>query len=396
MAPKATSRIERERWIELSRKGVPAAEVAALYGVTPKTIYKWLARHRNEGDERGLEERSSARHTQKRFRGRALKLLIALRKKRPSWGPRKLLHWLKLNQPNLKAPAASTLHDHLKKLNLVTPRRRHRRHQSHFVAGTTIAMEPNDRWTIDFKGHFRMLDGNICYPLTIRDDATRMMLVIHACADEKGSTVIPILRAAFEEYGLPKELHSDNGTPFGSSGFAGLSEISFFALEQGVLPVFSRPSKPQDNGGHERMHRDLKLEATRPPGRNLRQQQKRFDVWREHFNFERPHESLGGHLPGSWWHPSERVFSAEPKSIVYPKHWEHRIVDKNGEINLRGHDVFVAGALRGLKIGLEPIDEQRWRMHYGNLLIGLLFESDFKVQFFSREQQTLRSRLSPT
>jgi transposase InsO family protein len=269
-------------------------------------------------------------------------------------------------------PAASTVGEILKREGLIIPRRRLPSYRPIFRPGSSVPSQPNDRWTMDFKGHFRLLDGTLCYPLTLRDAFSRMVLRIDACLRETCEVVLPLLEAAFREHGMPLELHSDTGAPFGSTGLGRLSVISVFLLKLGIRPLFSRPGKPQDNGAHERMHLDLKAETTRPPGGHMAQQQQMFDEFRECFDFERPHHALGGSTPSSNWADSPRQFPATLESPTYAGHWETRWVDSSGYIKWNDERIFVGSALRHEPVGIEPFDEGLWRLHFATLHIGML------------------------
>lgn len=365
---------ERSQLVQLVWSGVGVTEVSALFGVSRKTAHKWLGRAEKEGLEGGLRDRSRARLQQDRFEGEEVALLTELRKKHPRWGPRTLLSALEDKHPRLTFPAASTVGDILKRAGLVQPRVRQPRFGLPYLAGDTKPVKANDRWTADFKGQFRMRNGKLCYPFTLRDATSRMVLDIRACTCTRADVVISALDESFAKYGMPKELHSDTGAPFGSTGLARLSHVSVFLLKRGIRPVFSRPGKPQDNGGHERMHLDLKAETTRPPGRHLRNQQRMFDAFLETFNEERPHQALGGKTPRTQWTPSERRYVGNPPPPSYPGHFEVRRVDCDGAIYWHNEYVRVTRALTGESVGLEPVDEGLWRVHFASMWIGVLNE----------------------
>lgn len=364
---------ERRRLVEMVLvSGVSVVEAARLFGQSNRTAHKWLKRAKRLGIEEGLKDQSRARLSQKRFEGTALDSLLELRRKHPRWGPVTLLYWLKKKRPAVEWPAASTVGEILRREGLIIPRRRLPSHGPIFRPGHSVPSQPNDRWTMDFKGHFRLLDGTLCYPFTLRDAFSRMVLRIDACPRETCELVLPLLKAAFREHGMPLELHSDTGAPFGSTGLGRLSVISVFALKLGIRPLFSRPGKPQDNGGHERMHLDVKAETTRPPGGHTAQQQQMFDEFRECFDFERPHHALNGATPASLWGRSPRQFPACVESPTYAAHWETRWVDSAGYIKWNDQRIFVGSAMRHEPIGIEPFDEGLWRIHFATLHIGML------------------------
>lgn len=367
---------ERLQLFAAVKAGASVSEAAHLFGVSRKTAHKWIARAESEGTDKGLEDKSRARLTQERFEGRAVDLMLRKRQQHPGWGPRTLLHWVRQTHPKLRRPAPSTLGDILRREGLLKPRSR-RKTQPNVVGyrpGDTTPAEPNDRWTIDFKGDFKLGNGTRCYPLTLRDAVSRMLLRIDAFESVAAGPVHQAVAQAFSSFGLPKELHSDTGTPFGSPGLARLSRLSVFAIKHGVRPVFSRPGKPQDNGGHERMHRDLKAETTRPPGANLRRQQQRFDAFRCTFNDERPHHALAGATPRSRWRTSSRVFPSTPPEPNYPLFWETRSVDASGRFSWKGHLSALSKVLHLERVGFEPLDEGLWRIHFYDFVLGLFDE----------------------
>lgn len=333
--------------------------------------YKWLDRY-DEGGKAALEDRSRARHDLGRFEGPIAERLIELRVKY-NWGPRKLLHYLE-REGVKDLPARSTVEALLERNGLVRHRPRRTSHVPYRYAGP-VPTKPNARWTIDFKGDFRLGNRAKCYPLTVRDAASRKVLSIHALPSVRGEPVQAELERVFREYGLPDELQSDNGTPFSSTGLSGLSKLSVWFLKLGVVPVLSRPGKPQDNGGHERMHRDLKASTTRPPGQDMREQQRKFDAFLEHFNRVRPHEALGGDVPDEHWDRSSRKLPKALRAPDYPGWWEvRRVCPSGGAITWHNQPVFVSKALAGEEVALEPVEDGLWRIQFWGFVVGLLDE----------------------
>ena len=197
-------------------------------------------------------------------------------------------------------------------------RQRHR----YRAEGTALsqALSPNDLWCADFKGEFKLGDGRYCYPLTVTDQMSRFLLACEAFESTKEVGVFEAFRRLFAERGLPDAIRSDNGLPFASpNGLYKLSKLSVWWLRLGIALERIRPGHPQENGRHERMHLTLKKEATRPPGRNILQQQARFDAFVSEFNTERPHEALAMKVPLDLYTPSARRYNGLPE-IDYPFH----------------------------------------------------------------------------
>jgi transposase InsO family protein len=205
--------------------------------------------------------------------------------------------------------------DILKRAGLVPPRRRRARAVRHTEPFSEVAA-PNDVWTADFKGQFRTGDGKLCYPLTLVDSHSRFLLRCDAYPSTDAS-VKASFESAFIEYGMPRVIRTDNGTPFAFTRAAGgLTTLSAWWVKLGVVPERIAPASPWQNGRHERMHRTLKAEATRPPRANRRAQQRAFNLFRYEFNHERPHEALGQKPPASIYNPSKRTYPTKLPELV--------------------------------------------------------------------------------
>ncbi len=357
---------ERNRLVDLVvREGISAVEAARLLGVSRKTVYKWLARH-DELGRPGLSDRSRARKNQPHATCAAVQgLLIELRKETGD-GPRQLLWLAKRRYPELALPSVSTVSSILKKAGLVEEGRSRRRDPA--LRGPTgpyrAGKKPNEQWTVDFTGEFRLGDRSMCHPLTVQDDATRYLLCVDGYPSTSGEGVSKSFRRLFQRFGLPDRIHSDNGTPFASSGIGRLSRISVEWMRQGIDVCRSRPGTPQDNPRHERMHRTLKAKTARPPGGSRSGQQRRFGAFVRWMNEGRGHEALGMRSPSEVYGPSPREWKACPEEPAYPGHWEVRRVRGTGELKLRGGLVFLGEPLSGELVGLEEIDDGLWRASY--------------------------------
>ena len=297
---------ERAKFVVRLERGERMTDLCQEYGISRKTGYKFLERFRSVGTE-GLFDRSRApRQVQHRLSEPIQALLVAARTAHPSWGPKKLKRWLEGQHPGVTIPAASSIGDLLKRKGLVQTRRR--RHTTAPDYGPlTQPSAPNDVWCIDYKGQFRLGNGKYCYPLTVTDQFSRFIIVCDAFEAIAGAAAQASLEAAFRTHGLPAVIRSDNGTPFASRGLAGLSQLSVWWRRLGIKPERIEPAEPQQNGRHERMHRTLKAETTRPAAANLLQQQERFDAFVEEFNNERPHEALDQRPPATVYDVSSRL-----------------------------------------------------------------------------------------
>ena len=211
-----------------------------------------------------------------------------------------------------------------------------------------------------------------CYPLTVQDGFSRYLL---ACQGLEGTTYSASRRVftrLFREFGLPQRIRTDNGTPFASIALGRLSRLSVWWIKLGILPDLIEPASPQQNGRHERMHKDLKAEATIPPAGNRSAQQKRFNSFRTDFNQIRPHEALGQKPPASAYQPSTRSFPTKLSTPDYPAHFEVRKVSRNGGIRWHSLWINVSHLLGGDYIGLEEIDHDIWAVSFGPVSLGWL------------------------
>ena len=353
------------------RDEAPMSEFCAAFAISRKTGYKWLRRYGREGPA-GLEDRSRApyRHG-RRMAPEIAEAILALRRDRPHWGPRKLRVILQSRNPEVSWPAPSTIGDLLRHHGLSDRRRRRA-----FVAGPAPAAfapitAPNDLWCIDFKGWFRTADGQRCDPLTLTDAYSRYALVCRIVAPQH-EPVEAVVRRAFGRYGLPKAIRSDNGPPFAAAGPGGLTRLSLGWLKAGITLERIAPGKPQQNGRHERFHRTLKQETSRPPAANAREQQARFDAFCQDYNHLRPHEALGQRPPASLWRPSPRRYPEKLAEAWYDAQHALRRVRASGEIKWGGRSVFISETLAGEPVGIAETRDGDWLVRYAQIDLGII------------------------
>lgn len=361
---------ERNRFVLDYESGLFAmSELCERYGISRPTGYELWARYQAEG-LRGLADRPhGAKSCPHKTAVEVERALVRLRLKYPKWGPVTLLQRLGKLQPELVLPAPSTAGEILKRQGLIEPRKR-RIHHRHPGRPYLEMQAPNDVWTADFKGEFLTGDHRYCYPLTIADGCSRYLL---ACRGQR-STAHPgaraVFRATFREYGMPLQILTDNGGPFATTAVSGLSRLSAWWIKLGIHPVRIEPGRPQQNGRHERMHRTLKAETTRPPAADLGAQQRRMERFRRRYNEERPHRALAGEVPASIYRPSARAYPEQEPTLTYPGHFKVLKVCGNACLKWRKRWVFISRVLVDELIGLESIDEGIWSVYFGPVLLG--------------------------
>ena len=352
-------------------RGERLTDLCREYGIARKTGEKFKRRFRDHGLA-GLQDRSRAPgFIPHKTPPELVEVIVAHRRQHPTWGPRKLKETLQTTLGRT-LPAASTIGDILTTAGLTVPRRRRPRHGATPTA-LRVAAAPNDVWCIDYKGQFRLGDGSYCYPLTITDQFSRFIL----CCEGMGAIADAAAREhcleVFATYGLPTVMRSDNGVPFASTGLAGLTKLSVLWLRLGIELERTRPAHPQDNGRHERMHRTLKQETTRPARANLLQQQERFDAFVDEFNQRRPHAALNMQPPAAVYVPSPLKYPTTLAAIDYSTCDDVRRVSQSGMLHLPGHrHLYLSAALAGEYVGLREDNEiaDRWRVTFANLALG--------------------------
>lgn len=348
------------------------------YRVSRKTGYKWLARYQSHGLE-GLLDRASRPHDHPdRLADEVVQRCIALKLEKPNWGPKKLVALGRARQPDLEWPAASTLGEYLKRHGLVKRRRVLSRSSPPYELAFKAGSYANEVWSADFKGQFLTGDKRYCYPLTVSDIHSRFLLCCTGLRNVGCEATKPEFEKLFKKYGLPEAIRTDNGPPF-SSVRLGFSPLSLWWRKLGIVHERIEPGHPEQNGQHERMHRTLKAETTRPPKSNMTTQQRRFDEWRNEFNHERPHESLGQTTPASHYSPSPRKLPAQLEIPRYPNTYEVRRIRSKGDILWRGQTIYTSQMLAGEVIGLQRLESEKWRIWLGDQAVAVLDDRLKKV-----------------
>lgn len=362
---------ERKKLMEMWESGwYSVVELAARSGITRQCLHKWIKRWKAEG-EAGLEELSRAPRNPRRTPVEVIETLVRLKSEHPNAGPEKLVAMM--SGRDGKSPmAVSTAGKILDAYGLVRRRKRRDRVGPSSCAARLAVPGPGHTLTADHKGYFRLGNGKYCYPLTIADPASRYVFAIDAQQRPTAEGAWKIFDRLFREFGLPDQIVTDNGVPFCSArSLGGLTELSKRWIKLSIHVARIDPGRPQQNGVHERMHRTLKHEATRPAQATLRDQQKHFDQFRYQYNWLRPHKSLELRPPAERLASFRRTYDGRlPATIEYPPHMELRRVRETGELKIGGQRLFLSEVLAREVVGLEPIDGDRIEIYFGAFLIG--------------------------
>ena len=361
------------RFVMLAQSGrFTITELCEQFGISRQTGHKHLQRYELEGIK-GLRARSHRPHHFAQRTDEAVEgLILAERRLHRTWGPKKLRKVLEVKHGVEVPPATSTIGEILRRHGLSARRRRKPGAYHSLNHGLTQPTQPNEVWTVDFKGWFTLADGQRCDPLTVCDRYSHYLLCCRARPNQQFAGTLHAFRDLMRQTGVPTVIRSDLGSPFASIGLGRLSCLSVWWIEQGIQVEFTRPASPQDNGSHERMHRDLKAEATQPPSANMPAQQRRFERWQHTYNHERPHESLAQQCPAQFYQPSARRLNENDNALVYPKHHEIKVVSASGHLGHEGRTYHVGEAFIGKPVGLHLNADGITELFFANVHLGNL------------------------
>lgn len=377
---------ERVRFVGRLLDGEAMSDVCRSFGISRKTGYKIYNRYRDDGLEALTDRSRRPVRYANQLPDPIERMILASKQDKPHWGARKIRELLvRKLAGDVRILATSTVHAVLDRHGLVA--RARKRRAANKATGTALsqAAAPNDLWCADFKGEFKLGTGRYCYPLTVTDQASRYLLACEALGSTKEAPVIEAFVRLFKERGLPVAIRSDNGLPFASpNGLYNLSRLSVFWLRLGIAIERIKPGHPQQNGRHERMHRTLKAETTRPASSNSLQQQARFDEFVSEFNEERPHEAIAMKMPAELYAPSSRAYEGLPE-VEYPFHDRDILVTACGRICMMRKKINVSTVLAGQRLGIKEVDDGIWLVSFMHYDLG----------YIDLEQRTLQTIDNP-
>ena len=370
---------ERVRFVRRLLDGESMTGVCEEFGISRKTGYKIFQRYQQMG-VRGLSDRSRRPYRHANQLPAAVEtVIVRLKKDRPTWGAPKIRERLRQRWPDMPCPAISTVHAVLDRHALVAHRRRRRRPR---LTGTALAAvaHPNGRWCADYKGEFLLRNQRDCYPLTISDYASRYLLACEALSTTQERYAFSVFERAFQDFGLPDALRTDNGVPFASAhALYGLSKLAVWWLRLGIRLERIAPGHPEQNGRHERMHLTLKTDATRPAARNVLQQQMRFDTFVHRYNHERPHQALDMATPASRYTASPRLYRGL-EALDYPFHDWTAVVTRCGRICFQRRKVNLSQVFAGQKVGVKQTDEHIWLVTFMDYDVGYFDDETCRLE----------------
>jgi putative transposase len=342
------------------------------YGISTKTGYKWKKRFLADGRS-GLADRSRRPQRSPSLVCEDVVCgLVALKHEHDSAGPKKILTMFHERHPALPPPSLSSVKRILAKVGLTRRRRRRRRAAScGQLVNPVVASTPNEVWTVDFKGSWYTPSRERVTPLTVMDAYSRCVLLAQITADGRWSTIQQCFSRLFSDCGLPLVIRSDNGAPFAcTSAPRGLSRLAAWWVSLGISLDRIDKGHPEQNGRHERMHREIAQEVEGRVDGDLVATQAALDSWRHYYNHERPHEALGMQRPAQLYGKSARRYDPRPVELEYPAEYWRRRATPSGCIKLANHLIRLSLAVAGWHVGLQPLSPGVFKVYFGPLPLG--------------------------
>jgi putative transposase len=353
--------------VAMRRRRESVKEICLRFGVSRALAYRLLARCNVEGWSGAAPRRRGPRGWCRLRAGGYFHWVGRLRRSHPSWGGRKL--WRRLRQAfrGKRLPSLRTVERWLKRQGLIRPRPKRQRVFAPPLQPVRQARRSNDRWSLDWKGWVRCGDGRKVEPLTVRDEASGMILFVRPLATRSEQAVQAVCRRLFRRYGRPRAIRVDQGGPFCGHGPYGFTTLSLWWHRLGIRVEFVNRKIHLHNNAHEQMHGVLAAEAMRLPAATYQAMGVRLRRWQTIYNYERPHDARGGRVPAQCYRPRPAPLP-QPKRPVYPGAWLVRRVARSGSIALHGHPCYVGRAFVGQFVGCQSSGEH-YRIHYDQLLL---------------------------
>ena len=353
-------------------------ELCRVFEISRPTAYKMINRYENSGIEGLKERRKSPRNHPNKTKEIVVKNILELKGEHSLRGAKKIRRLLFNLCDGKDIPSVVTVHNILSRHGLVKPQKRCKRVKPVFPVFDP--QECNEVWSADYKGKFLMGNKVYCHPLTIADSRSRFLFTAKGHYHENLKSAKTEFKKVFRKYGIPKQMHTDNGSPFGSvRAIQRFTQLSYWFIELGIMPVFSDPAHPEQNGRHERMHRDLKAACAKPSAYDLKAQQRRLNHFVKEYNHIRPHEALGMETPASIHDFSNRPFPERIPKFEYEPNMKIMKVTQNGAVRWKSyHWVYLTAALKGKYVAIQDMGKGIWKVFYRNVFLGFFNESNIR------------------
>jgi len=356
-------------------------ELCKSFGISTRTGYNIINQYKEFGinsfDPKSKSPKSSPHKTPTKVEEK----IVQLRNKHQNWGARKFKTMLLKYFDADLIPSETTINAILKRNNLV----KNRAKRSKAIGKLYPQFNPkanNEIWSADYKGRFKLGNGRYCKPLTVCDSKSRFILGIDCHYNATYKSVKQAYTRIFRQHGLPLFLHTDNGSPFGNvRAICRFTKLCYWLIDLGIMPIFSDPASPQQNGKHERMHRDLKAFCKPKIKSTLAKQQKVMDEFRNEYNNIRPHEALNMNTPSTTHTKSKRKFPEYKIPYDYPFHNKKMKVTLSGAARWGAYYwIFIGRGAVGRYVAAQEVKDGIWNVYYRNVLLGHFDEKHFMKQ----------------
>ena len=370
---------EKLKFIARYLEGESITSLCKEFEVSRTTGHSLIKRYREMGSEALVAQNRAPKRYANKLPIQVEALILDLKRKYKNWGAPKIREKIIKAFPHVKAPAKSTVHAVLDRNGLVKKRKGRKRYKNEGTKLTHVKAA-NDLWCADYKGEFMTGNKKYCYPLTITDYSSRYLIHCDALTSTNMEFAFESFERAFKEYGLPKSLRTDNGSPFASAqSFYHLTQLSVWWMRLGINVERITPGCPQENGRHERMHLTLKQETTRPPRANIIAQQEDFDKFINIYNEERPHAGINNKYPSELYKKSNREYK-KPEPIYYPFHDQTITVSQCGRVCTKGLKVSLSKAFAGVEVGIKEMEDGIWVVSFLDYDLGYFDDKSRKVE----------------
>lgn len=336
----------REEFVNAAEGCSNFSSLCREFGITRKTGYKWMERNRQNKELKDLSRRPKTQPT--KTSNEIESLILLMREENPGWGAKTIRKVLE-NEGVVGLPCIRTVNNILNRNGCIlkeesVKRHKYIRYQKDYC---------NEMWQVDFKGDFKMGDGNRCFPLDIIDDYSRYLIKITPYSGTK-NVVIPTFEAAFYEYGLPMSVLSDNGEQF--SGLRmGYTQFEKWLMCFDVLPIHGRIKHPQTQGKIERFHRTLKNELLNHNSFcDITDANNQLQAWRNKYNNTRPHEALDMLTPSDVYIRSNREYTGKLFPYEYGGEFPVLKVNSNGYVSIERKRMYFSETFAGEYIEFRP------------------------------------------
>lgn len=363
----ATPMSERLNMCKLAKEGkFSISELARDFGVSRKTVYKWLDRYCKDGELAVFDKTRRPRKAPNELSPQIVEVVLNLKDEYPMWGPRKL-HRLLADQIGEGAASVSSVVRILSRHGLTEKKAPTPVEEA---IGRFERGEPNDLWQTDFTAPFALCDGTKVTPVPILDDHSRYCVSLIAARDCSTATALFGVETAAQRYGLPRQILSDHGGAFGVSR-QHVSGFTVYLWAVGVQHIQGRYAHPQTQGKLERFNRTLKRECiSRYSYTTVEDWNKCFEDYRQLYNQVRPHEALAYNVPATRYKSSDRIFARPDRGYREPgEEMIYRRVDTKGRIFILQHQVKVGNGLAGWTVAARHDGEGIWTIMFRGRMI---------------------------